>query len=1038
MPWLAVLGDALDMRAAHEWNIAAREAAQRWRHWAAESVLGGGKAAHRFSKNRTADKDPEVFGEPMVGRVGLQEVVNFWQRIWSVHGVHAAADLQLVPKLQQQAPGIAVAELDRVLQNAPKNKSPGVDGWKLGTVSLLPEDYKRGLCRVIELWERDCCLPVDLATVISLLPKPDGTTRPIGLSCLPLRLWGKLRRQEAIAWEESHMLRSHWGGENASCGRAMWEHALRVESAHGKGSQCVGLFLDLAKFYEHVGHSVLTDAVVTTGFPIWLFKAAVRFYAGPRLIEWRNQVSTVFYVDGSVLAGCSLATTLVRVLLLPLLWHLETLGPPLQITSVVDDLGLTAEGTSEVVELVIARAGVYAIAWLQGRGLPLSPNKSTLIATQKGLRGNLALVFEPLGVQVDMTVKQVGSQAHVSKRRRVGLQQKRFGTATSRLAKLKRLRRSGAKVSKVVRAGPIPAALWGSAVQGLSARRLKTFRRKVARTWRQLPLRASPELFMAADLDLQLKDPGHIHHKELVERWATCVFREELMLGNLWGAMGAAGDRLLAAKVPWLVVAGPAGAFLLTCCRLDWQVLAPYAILDHKGVFWDMRIVSPRFMAERALEASRVWSDRAAGGSRWGRETPHYWWQPVHRAGDKCGTPLQRYGVALVAAGGSWTQEKLFSRGLASHGQCLLCGGQGTQWHRLFECEGWKRLRHQYLDQSTLKWALSEGWAMYGMELASLRFADSVFPDFGVEEFDLEEFERFESHLQNGERPGPIYLDGSALWPNVGRIRASGFAVIQVTHVGRCWRAAWGPVPTQQAPKQTALDGEAYALYALARLQWDQQVGVFSDCQRIVDLSRGGAQAALRPQQLHAHLWACMRTWPQVHKVKAHVSPTVARSGLDALHAIGNGLADEYAKRGAKLHGQLEHRRWAHEVYQHLILIGQWAGKQVECLTLGHISDHEPVQVGVPCGQQQQQQHMHQHSQRQQLAASQGESSGRGATLAWSPPVWLHQVVRLAHAMVPELQWKERRGRGQSADAEKVMHAMPANWESIPQELHHT
>eukprot|EP00971_Amphidinium_carterae_P259877 5156124-Amphidinium_carterae.2 len=41
-----------------------------------------------------------------------------------------------------------------------------------------------------------------------------------------------------------------------------------------------------------------------------------------------------------------------------------SLGPPLQITRMVDDLGLAAEGPSELVELVLARAEVYAIAWL--------------------------------------------------------------------------------------------------------------------------------------------------------------------------------------------------------------------------------------------------------------------------------------------------------------------------------------------------------------------------------------------------------------------------------------------------------------------------------------------------------------------------------------------------------------------------------------------------------------------------------------------------------------------------------------------------
>eukprot|EP00971_Amphidinium_carterae_P259878 5156124-Amphidinium_carterae.3 len=93
-------------------------------------------------------------------------------------------------------------------------------------------------------------------------------------------------------------------------------------------------------------------------------------------------------------------------------------------------------------------------------------------------------------------------------------------------------------------------------------------------TWKQLHLRASPKLFMAADPDLQFKD-----------------FTDELTLGNLWGAMGRGRG-----------VTGGQGALAGGCeLPLGWQVLGLYAILDHNGVFWDMRIVSPRFMAEGLL-----------------------------------------------------------------------------------------------------------------------------------------------------------------------------------------------------------------------------------------------------------------------------------------------------------------------------------------------------------------------------------------------------------------------------------------------------
>eukprot|EP00971_Amphidinium_carterae_P288053 5718305-Amphidinium_carterae.1 len=98
--------------------------------------------------------------------------------------------------------------------------------------------------------------------------------------------------------------------------------------------------------------------------------------------------------------------------------------------------------------------------------------------------------LQPLGVTADTWVKQLGSQAHVGRKRVALLQRKRFAACFRRLSKIRPLRRAGAKVAKVVRAG--------------------------------LPLRAAPELFVAATPDLVQADPAHVHHREAVQRWATC------------------------------------------------------------------------------------------------------------------------------------------------------------------------------------------------------------------------------------------------------------------------------------------------------------------------------------------------------------------------------------------------------------------------------------------------------------------------------------------------------------------------------------
>eukprot|EP00971_Amphidinium_carterae_P076170 1504485-Amphidinium_carterae.1 len=221
------------------------------------------------------------------------------------------------------------------------------------------------------------------------------------------------------------------------------------------------------------------------------------------------------------------------------------------------------------------------------------------------------------------------------------------------------------------------------------------FRRRVARTWAKLPQRALPELYTAASPRHCLHDPAHVHHKELIERWSMCVYREELSLDDLWCALGAAGRRLLKARSPWNCVSSPAGAFILTCVRLGWRILAPFAVETHTGLFCDLRMLSPKFMGVRALEASMAWTDRSVAGQ--------FWWQPVHRAVQASKTPLCKYCIPLAAAGGAWTQEALHRRSLACHDRCLLCDGPGTQLHRAFHCPAWDVARRVFLGD-TLDW----------------------------------------------------------------------------------------------------------------------------------------------------------------------------------------------------------------------------------------------------------------------------------------------------------------------------------------------
>eukprot|EP00971_Amphidinium_carterae_P288892 5736266-Amphidinium_carterae.1 len=79
-------------------------------------------------------------------------------------------------------------------------------------------------------------MPPELATVITLMPKEGeskpSTTRPIALLAAPLRVWAKYRRAQVEEWERDTVLEEHWACEGKPVDMAMYEHSIRVASAH--------------------------------------------------------------------------------------------------------------------------------------------------------------------------------------------------------------------------------------------------------------------------------------------------------------------------------------------------------------------------------------------------------------------------------------------------------------------------------------------------------------------------------------------------------------------------------------------------------------------------------------------------------------------------------------------------------------------------------------------------------------------------------------------------------------------------------------
>ena len=73
--------------------------------------------------------------------------------------------------------------------------------------------------------------------------------------------------------------------QGKACDRAAWAHSITVAAAKGWRESAASLLLDLAKFYEHVGHDHLWEEGHKTGFPRRLLASWCASFEGWRFLE---------------------------------------------------------------------------------------------------------------------------------------------------------------------------------------------------------------------------------------------------------------------------------------------------------------------------------------------------------------------------------------------------------------------------------------------------------------------------------------------------------------------------------------------------------------------------------------------------------------------------------------------------------------------------------------------------------------------------------------------------------------------------------
>ena len=155
-----------------------------------------------------------------------------------------------------------------------------------------------------------------------------------------------------------------------------------------------------------MGHPVLLYEGARGKFDQHLLLCMAASYGGWRHLDAGGAVSAAFWCEGTILAGCSLATTGAKIVLADLLAGLSTRLPRGGLWNVVDDISACMAGPAKVVQAKT----VLAIKHVQKRagelGLPLSLGKCKVITSGPGdFKKELAAKLKDTGVAVGTLVR---------------------------------------------------------------------------------------------------------------------------------------------------------------------------------------------------------------------------------------------------------------------------------------------------------------------------------------------------------------------------------------------------------------------------------------------------------------------------------------------------------------------------------------------------------------------------------------------------------------------------------------------------------
>ena len=672
--------DAIIGQAALEQDAQSKRSTDAWQSWAASSFERGAGRAHRFTKAK-AMQEVLDWGSLTGGQAQpytlVDKAMSAWERVWSLHD--ATLELPADAGSWEQLPPISSDDLRRVALTFPWQTGTGQWSFAPRSFWYLSDEALHVLAQLLMACERLRCWPAQrIATQLVRLPKESGGSRLIALINTILRLWGRVRQPIAADWQKQNEHAAFWGvGAGRSSSDCAFSHNMDAEIGHECGHDVVSVFIDMMKCFETVLLSSLMVEARATHFPLTLAWMCIQTYIQPRLVKAYGSVSYPVVSVQGILAGCSMATSMLMVLLHRSLTATFAIHPTVTPRALIDDVsfqwvgeraGVTrARGERDPIS-ELYRAVRRFVESVKPLGLVVQFAKCGFVASTKRARKRFAVYASALKLTAKKAMRNLGHELHGARVFRIQ-EEARVRKTAGRSRKLRALRRAVSdRVSRLWRTGLLPAGAHGAGVSGVSDSAVRRLRTQAGMLVGAKPMRCLT-LYLATQPSIRY-DPLFDSTSLIVGRYASWLWDERVRPSLLFRAWSKIRDRFLS-KPSWAGARGPIASTWLSLLRVGWTMAAPHILVDDQARNINLYKECPADVLKFLQDGIQRWQASRILQYLPGSEGQTLWLRAARAAILSIKDRARRGALRTLWSAGVWTPTRLHSINLRDSPACF-------------------------------------------------------------------------------------------------------------------------------------------------------------------------------------------------------------------------------------------------------------------------------------------------------------------------------------------------------------------------------